>query len=85
MHVVVGISVEVGEAVVVLSLHPNQPGVLQVEVVDVVVTSDVVVVVAGMVVDVLSLHPHHPGVLQVSDLVLVDVENDVDEVVTGLV
>ena len=44
----------------VLSLHPNQPGVLQV---DVDVDSEVVVT---SVVVVLSLQPHHPGVSQVA-------------------
>lgn len=85
VHVVVTTSVEVGEVVVVLSLQPNQPGVLQVvEGIDVVVTS-VVVVLEGLVVEVPSLHPHHPGVLQVSVLVLVDVLKDVDDEVAGLV
>lgn len=46
--------------VVVLSLHPNQPGVLQVDVED---ELDVVVGVTPEVV--LSRQPHHPGVLQV--------------------
>lgn len=61
---------------VVLSLQPNQPGVLQVEV-DVLV---VVVVVVVPVVVVSSKQPHQPGVLQVSVLVLVlvlDVELEV--------
>jgi len=47
-----------GVVVVVSSLHPNQPGVLQVDV-------DVVVVLVLVVVEVVvvsSKHPHHPGV-----------------------
>lgn len=48
--------------VVVLSLQPNHPGVLQVDVEDV----DVDVVVDDSVVDVVvSKHPHHPGVSHV--------------------
>jgi hypothetical protein len=46
--------------VFVSSLHPNQPGVLQVDV-DVVVVVLVLVVVPEVVV-VSSKHPHHPGV-----------------------
>jgi len=72
----VGGIVDMKDCEVVLSLQPNQPGVLQVEVDDVVVTSDVVVV--ALVVVVSSKHPHHPGVLHVSVLVLVFVM-DVDE------
>lgn len=51
----------VGGVVVVGSLQPNQPGVLQVEVdvlIDEVDEVDIVVVVS-------SKQPHHPGVLQV--------------------
>ena len=59
---------------VVSSLQPNQPGVLQVDVDDVVV---IVILLCDLVVDS-SRHPHHPGVLHVSvrvrlDLVDVDV------------
>jgi hypothetical protein len=60
--------------VVVGSLQPNQPGVLQVVVVD----TDVLVVVLEIVlvvfVDVLdsSRQPHQPGVLQVVVRVLVE-------------
>jgi hypothetical protein len=61
---------------VVLSLQPNQPGVLQVEV-DVLV----VVVVVAVPVVVSSKQPHQPGVLQVSVLVLVLVEEVELEVV----
>jgi hypothetical protein len=65
------------------SKHPNHPGVLQVEVDDLLVV--VVVVVSVLEVDS-SRQPHHPGVLQVSVLVLlvfdfvfeVDVDVDVD-------
>jgi hypothetical protein len=60
---------EVDECVVVGSLHPNQPGVLQVDV-DVVV---IVVVVDPSVVVVSSRQPHHPGVLHVEVLVLLQV------------
>lgn len=62
---------------VVLSLQPNQPGVLHVLVLDAEVgvmmgsVDVVVVVVAEAIVEVLSRHPHQPGVLQVSVLVLV--------------
>lgn len=57
---------------VVLSLHPNQPGVSHecVVLVEVVVVGKEVVVTAPDVV-VSSKHPHHPGVLHVSVLVLV--------------
>lgn len=53
-----------GEVVVVGSLQPNQPGVLQVDVelVEVEVADDFEVVVS-------SKQPHHPGVLHVSVLV----------------
>lgn len=59
---------------VVSSLQPNQPGVLHIEVDDVVV---IVVLLCALVIDS-SRHPHHPGVLHVSvrvrlDLVDVDV------------
>jgi hypothetical protein len=64
---VVEVIVEVVD-VVVSSLHPNQPGVLQVEVDDVVV---LVVLLRDSVVDS-SRHPHQPGVLQVSVLVRAD-------------
>jgi len=49
----------------VLSLQPNQPGVLHVEVVVVVVSVELVVVVVDVVEVLSSRHPHHPGVLQV--------------------
>jgi hypothetical protein len=70
-----------GSVVVILSLHPNQPGVLHV----VVVVVDVVVVVVedGLVVVVSSKQPHQPGVLQVSVRVLVFV--DVDELLEVVV
>jgi len=59
--------------VVVLSLHPNQPGVLQVDVVVVEVLVETFdVVVAGS-----SRQPHQPGVWQVSVLVRVTREVDV--------
>lgn len=75
-----------------LSLQPNQPGVLHVDVDDVVVV--LVVVVAALVVDS-SRQPHQPGVLQVSVRVrvlrvrvLVDIGFDVgfelDEVVVSV-
>lgn len=51
------------KVIVVGSLHPNHPGVLQVEVVIVLVM--VVVGVFDVVVDS-SRQPHQPGVLQVS-------------------
>lgn len=63
------IVIELG-VVVVSSLHPNQPGVLQVD-----VDEELVVVVTGADVVVSSRQPHHPGVLQVSVRVReVDVE-----------
>lgn len=70
------------EVVAVSSLHPNQPGVLQVdvEVADVVV----LVVVVGPLVVLSSRHPHHPGVLQVSVRVLVVVALDVLLVVVSV-
>lgn len=86
-QVVVGVAVVVDAVVVrcgvvvvvtvlvVLSLHPNHPGVLQVDVEDV----DVVVVVVEIPVVVVSRQPHQPGVLQVDvrvrvRVVVVDVE-----------
>lgn len=57
--------------VVVLSLHPNQPGVSQECVVEVVVVGADVVVAAPDVVVLSSKHPHQPGVLHVSVLVLI--------------
>lgn len=86
-QVVVGVAVVVDVVVVrcgvvvvvtvlvVLSLHPNHPGVLQVDVEDV----DVVVVVVEIPVVVVSRQPHQPGVLQVDvrvrvRVVVVDVE-----------
>lgn len=70
-----GAAVGVVDVVVVWSLQPNQPGVLQVEVdVEVVELEEVVVVVVS------SRQPHQPGVLQVVVLVLVLVDEDDDEV-----
>lgn len=72
-----------GVVVDVLSLQPNQPGVLH----DVVVAVEVVSLVAVPVaVVVSSRHPHHPGVLHVSVLVrvLVDVGFDLVVVVSEL-
>lgn len=67
------------------SRHPNHPGVLQVEVEDLLVAVEAVVVVivvlvVGVVVVDSSRHPHQPGVLQVSVRVLLflDVDFDVD-------
>jgi hypothetical protein len=66
---------EVADVVVVGSLHPNQPGVLHVEV------EVVEEVKVGLVVPVvLSRHPHQPGVLQVEvrvRVVVLVVEEDV--------
>ena len=67
----------VAEDVVVGSLHPNQPGVLQVDVVDVLDEDELVVVV---LVVVSSRQPHQPGVSQVVVRVLVEVE-ELEEVV----
>lgn len=87
-HVVVGVWVVVvtsevvviGFVVVVLSLHPNQPGVLQVDVEDV-----VLVLVAVTPVVVASRQPHQPGVLQVEVRVRVRVVVvDVDVVVVSV-
>jgi hypothetical protein len=58
------------------SLQPNQPGVLHVEV-DEVLVLVVVVAVAEDDVDS-SRHPHQPGVLHVSVRVRVDLEADAD-------
>lgn len=62
--------------VVVGSLQPNQPGVLQVVVVEIDVLVLVLVLVLVIIVEVLdsSRQPHHPGVLQV--VVRVRVEKD---------
>lgn len=66
--------------VVIGSRQPNQPFVLQVDVLElVVVVSPVVVVVVS------SRHPHQPGVLQVEVRVLVLVEEVVVEVVVVVV
>ena len=70
---------DVANVVVVRSLHPNQPGVWQVEV-EVVEVDDVLVVVVVVLV-VSSRHPHHPGVLQVEVRVRVVVQVDEDDVV----
>jgi hypothetical protein len=63
-----GEGIAVATVVVVGSLHPNQPGVLQVVVVELV---DEVVVIF---VVVSSRQPHHPGVLHVVVRVLVEVD-----------
>jgi len=64
--------------VVLSSLQPNQPGVLQVEV-------DVELVLVVPEADVVSSkQPHQPGVLHVDVRVLVLVELDVDDVVVEL-
>jgi hypothetical protein len=71
-----GAGMAVPTVVVVGSLHPNQPGVLQVVVVDVLDEDDEVVEV---VVVVSSRQPHHPGVLHVVVRVLVELgELEVD-------
>jgi hypothetical protein len=67
-----------GEVVVVMSLQPNHPGVLHVDV-DVVVVE--VEVVVRIVVVVSSKQPHHPGVLHVSVRVRVLVDDDEVDVV----
>lgn len=66
--------VAVVTVLVVLSLHPNHPGVLQVD-----VDVDVVVVIVETPVVVVSRQPHQPGVLHVDvrvrvRVVVVDVE-----------
>jgi hypothetical protein len=66
-----GMAVSSVVVVVVGSLHPNQPGVLQV-VVDEVLDEDEVVEV---VVVVSSRQPHHPGVLHVVVRVLVELDD----------
>ena len=67
-----GPGMAVAVVVVVGSLHPNHPGVLQV---DVLVVDDSMVVEVVMVVVVLpSRHPHQPGVLHVDVFVDVEVE-----------
>lgn len=58
--VAVGFGILLPLVVVVSSLHPNQPGVLQLDVEVVVVVLEVGV--APEVVVVSSRHPHHPGV-----------------------
>jgi hypothetical protein len=83
--VMAGVVVAVGMreellVVVTSSLHPNQPGVLHVDV-EVVVT--LLVDVCDVAVVVSSRQPHHPGVLQVAVLVRVFVEvEDVDVVLS---
>lgn len=75
--------VDESEVVVVLSLQPNHPGVLQVDVEDV----DVDVVVDDSVVDVVvSKHPHHPGVshVDVRVRVLVVLVEECDVVVVSV-
>jgi hypothetical protein len=49
-------------AVVFSSLQPNHPGVLQVDVEEVVVVVVLLLVSVPEVVVVSSKHPHHPGV-----------------------
>jgi len=68
--------------VAVLSLHPNQPGVSQVDVDEVVVVLELVVLPEVVVVS--SKHPHHPGVEQVEVRVLVRVEVEVAVVLLSL-
>jgi hypothetical protein len=58
------------------SLQPNQPGVLHVEVDEVLVLVAVVAVAEDDVDS--SRHPHQPGVLHVSVRVRVDLEADAD-------
>ena len=71
-EVVVTVGIEEDLLVVVTSsLQPNQPGVLHVEVEDVVVVVVLLVEVCCDVVAVSSRHPHQPGVLHVSVRVLV--------------
>ena len=65
--------------VVLGSLHPNHPGVLQVVFVMVEVFNDDELVVEMVVVG--SRQPHHPGVLHVVVRVLVEVEVIEEEVV----
>lgn len=82
----VGVGVVVVMVVVVLSLQPNQPGVRQVVVVTVVVTTGIDVVWEPVPVVVSSKQPHHPGVWQVSvrvRVLLVEVEV-VDDVVVSV-
>ena len=86
--VMIGAGAGLGEVIVVVSvivvgsLQPNQPGVLQDEVVKVLVM--VVVGVAEVVVDS-SRQPHQPGVLQVSVRVWEEVlEGLLDVVVVSL-
>lgn len=68
--------------VVVGSLHPNQPGVLHVVVVEVLEDEvDDEVEVVEVVVVVSSRHPHHPGVLHVVVRVVVELD---ELVVDGL-
>jgi hypothetical protein len=76
----VALADEVADVVVVESLHPNQPGVLHVEV-EVELVIDVEDVVVVVVVVVSSRHPHQPGVLQVEVRVRVVVLVDEEEVV----
>lgn len=74
-----GDGVAAGLLVSVSSLQPNQPGVLHVDVNDVIV----VVVTVGLVVVVVvdsSKQPNQPGVLQVSVLLLVALDVDVGTV-----
>lgn len=97
-HVVLGAVVDVVGATVMVtegtlvdvggeSLHPNHPGVRQVDVVVVVVvvvltSVEVVVVVTvdvGLDVVLSSKQPHHPGVLHVAVLVAVEVGTLVED------
>lgn len=63
------VNVDAGSAVVVGSLQPNQPGVLHVVVVAVVVGDVVIGVAVVVVVALSSRQPHHPGVSHVDVLV----------------
>ena len=65
-----GAGTAVPTVVVAGSLHPNQPGVLHVVVVEVLEENEVVEVV----VVVSSRHPHHPGVSHVVVRVLVELD-----------
>ena len=88
VQVDVGDTVSAGFEVLIVgvgSLHPNQPGVLQVVVDVVLVVLDVVVVLVAVVVVLSSRHPHQPGVLHVVVRVrVVDVVLLVDEVESEL-
>ena len=80
--VMVGVGAALALEVVVGSLHPNQPGVLQLVVVEVALVVVAEVEVAVVVVES-SRQPHHPGVLQVDVRVRVREVLDVREVVVS--